>query len=78
MGDNIRLSLLNDDQHRKQCLFCVTFGHVLTLDILFYVSILVWSGRELRWAFHVLFYVFVLLSLAWYGSQSEAAVYRCL
>ena len=39
-----------------------------------YVSILGWLGRELGWAF----YVCISMCLAWCGSQSEAAVSRCL
>ena len=48
------------------------------LSCFFYVSILGWSGRELGWAFYVLFCVCISMCLAWYGSQSEAAVNRCL
>ena len=48
------------------------------LSSLFYVSILGWSGRELGWAFNVLFYVCISMCLAWYSSQSEVAVNRWL
>ena len=51
--------------------------HVLTL-VPFYVSVLGWLGRELGWAFYVFVLCFVFLLLAWYGSQSEAAVNRGL
>jgi hypothetical protein len=52
--------------------------HVLTLVPL-YVSILVWSGREL--GVGILCFVlcvYISMCLAWYGSQSEAAVNSCL
>ena len=35
---------------------------------------LVWSGRELGWAFYVFVLWFVFLCLAWYGSHSESSV----
>jgi hypothetical protein len=45
----------------------------------FNVSFLVWSGRELGWAFYVLCsMISISLCLAGYGSQSGTAVYRCL
>ena len=45
----------------------------------FYVSVLVWSGRDLGWAFYVLCSMFsISLVFGRYGSQAGTAIYRCL
>ena len=48
--------------------------HVLTL-VPFFMS-LFWFGQGVSWGGHSMFCI--SMCLAWYGSQSEAAVYRCL